>query len=115
MVKDSVGPGTYQVYAYVNPGESGHVYLKVFEGGGNDPISDEDFSAFYKDETTEYTGWSGEANEQFFYNTSISFPKEGLVSHYAVRLEMWFVPESGGPEHKLFEKYFNITGMPTTW
>jgi len=113
LVCDGGGYGQYQVYAYVNPGESGYIYLKTFEGGGNAPIPDEDFAGSYKGETTEYTGWSADPHEQFLYNTPISFPEGGFFSGtYAVRLELWLVPQAGGAERKLFEKYFNVRAVP---
>ncbi len=97
--------GTYQVLAYVNPGESGYVYLKVFDGRGNRSLSDDDYS---KRNTLEYTGWSSDAQEQFFYNTEFDFGQPLIANTFAVRIELWFVPATGAPERKVLEKYFNV-------
>jgi hypothetical protein len=97
--------GTYQVQAYVNPGESGYVYLKVFEGGGNSEVSADDY---FKPQSIEYTGWSTDSQELFFYNTEFEFGEPTIFSKFAARIEIWFVPSSGGAERKLFEKYFNV-------
>jgi hypothetical protein len=98
--------GTYQVQAYVNPGESGYVYLKAFEGRGNSCTwGDVDY---LKRKSTEYIGWSSDRQEQFFYNTEFDFGQPILSKTFAARAEIWFVPSSGAPERKLLEHYFNV-------
>lgn len=98
--------GIYLVYAYVNPGEPGYVYLKVFEQTRNTPLSTERIP----DRSLEYTGWSDNPEEQFFYNTQITVYEGDWGTYYPARFELWFVPESGAPERKLIEKVFKIEG-----
>lgn len=97
--------GTYQAFAYVNPGESGYVYLKTFEGRGNSQISGEEY---YKRKSIEYVGWSSDPEEEFFYNTEVEFGEPAVGKTHGVRVEMWFVPEGGGAERKLLERYFEV-------
>jgi hypothetical protein len=97
-------PGIYQVYAYLNPGESGYVYLKVFKATGTDVISD----SLLKDDSSEYVGWSSDPGEQFFYNTGILIGVDSWSDSFPARLEMWFVPDSGAPERKILQRVFHI-------
>lgn len=98
--------GIYLVYAYINPGEPGYVYLKAFEETRNTPLSSERL----RKRSLEYTGWSLDPDEQFFYNTQITIYEGDWGTYYPARFELWFVPESGAPERKLIEKVFKIEG-----
>lgn len=98
--------GIYNVYAYVNPGEPGYAYLKVFEETRNTPLSE----ILIVRNSTEYIGWSENTDEKFFYNTMVRVYEGSNGIYYPARLELWFVPESGKPERKLIEKVFKIEG-----
>jgi len=98
--------GIYFVYAYVNPGEPGCVYLKVFEATKNTPLS----THRIRGRSTEYIGWSNNSREQFYYNTEITVYEGDWGTYYPARFELWFVPDSGKPERKLIEKIFKIEG-----
>ncbi|MEI7851868.1 MAG: hypothetical protein WCH86_08550 [Kiritimatiellales bacterium] len=98
--------GIYLVYAYVNPGEPGCAYLKVFEATKNTPLS----AHRMPEPSTEYIGWSDNPNEQFFYNSEITVYEGDWEVYYPARFELWFVPDSGKPERKLIEKIFRIEG-----
>jgi len=100
------GGGIYNVSAYVNPAERGHVYLKVFEATRNTPLS----AARLGPRSIEYTGWSGNPGETFFYDTEITVYEGDWGTYYPARFEVWFVPASGGAERKLVEKIFRIEG-----
>jgi hypothetical protein len=100
--------GTYQVYAYINPQESGYMYLKVFQGGGQIRISDEQIETIHG---IEYTGWSSDPQEQFFYNTEVQIGGWTLADNLVARFELWFVPDSGKPERKMIERYFNVKNL----
>ena len=98
--------GIYFVRAYVNPGEPGYVYLKAFEATKNTPLSETRIPAH----STEYTGWSDNPQEQFFYACEITVYEGDWGVYYPARFELWFVPDSGKPERKLIEKIFKIDG-----
>ena len=100
------GMGIYLVYAYVNPGEEGHAYLKVFEATKNTPLS----TSRIPQRSTEYTGWSDDPGEVFFYDTEITVYEGDWGVYYPARFELWFVPASGTPERKIIEKTFKIEG-----
>jgi len=98
--------GIYLVYAYVNPGEPGHAYVKVYEATKNTPLSTGRIPA----RSTEFIGWSGNPEEKFFYNTEITVYEGDWGTYYPARFELWHVPDSGKPERKLVEKVFKIEG-----
>lgn len=98
--------GIYQVYAHINPGAAGRVYLKVFEATRNTRLS----AGRIAERSLEYTGWSDDPQEQFFYNTEITVYEGDWGVYYPARFELWFVPQDGGPERKLVEKIFKIEG-----
>jgi hypothetical protein len=97
--------GLYQIYAYVNPGEDGQVYLKLFKGGGNTPIGD---PRDYTGPSTEKVGWSSDPHQQFFYNTMMTMDAGGWTNPFVARFEMWFTPSTGKPDRKLLERYFSV-------
>ena len=98
--------GIYFIYAYINPGEPGYVYLKVFEATKNTPLS----TSRIPDRSCEYVGWSTNPQQQFFHNTQITVYEGDWEVYYPGRFELWFVPDSGRPERKLIEKTFKIEG-----
>ena len=105
LVHGSQG-GIYVVYAYVNPGEDGFVYLKAYEATTDTRLSPVRIS----ERSTEYVGWSDDPDEVFFYNTQITVYEGSWEVYYPARFELWFVPASGGPERKLVEKIFMVEG-----
>ena len=106
LVNGMQGGGIYQVYARINSGAAGRVYLKVFEATRNTRLS----AGRIAECSLEYTGWSDDPQEQFFYNTEITVYEGDWGVHYPARFELWFVPQDGGPERKLLEKIFKIEG-----
>jgi hypothetical protein len=107
LITNDPDDGLYQVQAYVNPGESGYVYSKAFYGRGNSRVLDDVYD-YYKRQSIEYTGWSSDPHEQFFYNAECDFWVATFSNDYSARVELWFVPASGAPERKLLEKYFEV-------
>jgi len=105
-IANGIQGGIYFVYAYVNAGEPGFAYLKVFEATRNTPLS----TSRVPEQTTEYLGWSDDAKEQFFYNVEMTVYEGDWGVYYPARFELWFVPDSGKPERKLVEKIFKIEG-----
>ncbi len=108
-VRAGLQPGIYQVDAFINPGEKGYVYLKLFEGTKNMPLEESQEDIYYA--SKEYTGWSDNKNEQFFYNSRITVYEGGFHSSYPARFELWFHPDDAStPERKLVDKIFIISG-----
>ncbi|MFC1855596.1 hypothetical protein ACFL2A_03525 [Thermodesulfobacteriota bacterium] len=106
IVKDGGRRGLYHLYGYINPGESGSVYLKAFDATKNTPLP----TNSSEESSIEYIGWSNNEGEQFFYNTSAVIYEGDSGVHYPARFELWFVPDSGKPERKLIEKTSKIKG-----
>jgi len=105
-LRDGMQGGIYLVDAYVNPGESGYTYLKVFEATANTRLSQNRITQY----STEYVGWSDDPEELFFYHTLITVYEGDWGVYYPARFELWLVPDSGGPERKLVEEIFRIEG-----
>jgi hypothetical protein len=98
--------GIYQVRAFVNPGESGRVYIKVFEATQNTPLSAERI----KPASISRIGWSTNSNEKFRYQSEITVYEGDWGTFYPGRFELWFIPDSGGSERKLIDRIFRIEG-----
>ncbi len=99
-------PGIYEVEAWVNPGESGLVYLKAFEVTHDTRLSTHRLREY----SNERTGWSDDPNELFYSNTHVTIYEGDWGHPYAARFELWFVPDSGQPERSLLERVFRIEG-----
>jgi hypothetical protein len=96
--------GVYHVYAFINPGEEGYAHLKVFEATKNISLDDHTV-AHSNGSDIEYTGWSDNPEEKFFYSSYFSFDQ---ISGCAVRFELWFKPsDTNKPERKLIEKIYS--------
>ncbi|MEI6168895.1 MAG: hypothetical protein WCS52_17070 [bacterium] len=105
-IENGMQGGIYFVHAYLNPGEPGFAYLKVFEATRNTPLS----ASRLPERSTEYVGWSETPGEQFLYSSEITVYEGDWGVYYPARFELWFVPDSGKPERKLIEKIFKIEG-----
>lgn len=101
------GGGIYFVDAFVNPGESGKTYLKVFEATRNTRLSADRVSK----DSLEYIGWSNNSRESFFYDSLIRIDEGNWHTFYPARFELWFQPsDKSKPERKLLERTFRICG-----
>jgi hypothetical protein len=103
---NSFQPGLYEFDFWTNKIESGTIYLKAFEI------------------TQEYALSTDRLPERSLvkvYNPTDSIEKFGTTSHftiyegdwgqpYAARFEVWFKPDNGGQERKLFSKNYKIEG-----
>ncbi|MFO7839333.1 MAG: hypothetical protein R6X08_07535 [Desulfosalsimonadaceae bacterium] len=105
-IRNASQPGVYDSMIWVNPGEPGTVYLKAFEVTRGTPLSVDRL----QEKSNERIGWSGDPEELFFSNTQFTIYEGEPGKPYAARLEVWFVPDSGGTERKLLEKVFKIEG-----
>lgn len=98
--------GIYQLRAFVNPGEAGRTYLKVFEATRSTPLS----AARIKPRSTARIGWSADPRDQFRYLSEITVYEGDWGTFYPGRFELWFIPDSGKPERKLVDRIFRIEG-----
>ena len=103
---NSFQPGLYEFDFWTDKIESGTIYLKAFEI------------------TQEYalsTDRLPKRSSIKIYNPTDSIKKIGTTSHftiyegdwgqpYAARFEVWFKPDNGGQEQKLFSKNYKIEG-----
>lgn len=108
-LRAGIQEGIYSIDAFINPEEKGYVYVKIFEATKNMPL--EESQDGIKEDSIEYTGWSDNEKEQFFYNSQIMVYEGGFHSSYPARFELWFHPDDiSKPERKLLEKIFIISG-----
>lgn len=105
-LRESFQPGIYDVFIRANPGEPGTVYLKAFEVTRGTRLSADRLT----ERSNERMGWSEDPAEQFFSNTHVTIYEGDWGKPYAARFELWFKPDSGGSERKLFEKVYKIEG-----
>jgi hypothetical protein len=105
--KSNSGGGIYFVDAFVNPGESGKTYVKVFEATRNTRLS----PGLVSRASLEYVGWSNNSRESFFYNSLIHIDEGNWQTFYPARFELWFQPaDNSKPERKLLERTYRICG-----
>lgn len=95
--------GVYAIHAYVNPGERGHLYLKVYDTTSDRRIK-------IRGETRRWDGWSGDSGKLFLYLSEVRLHNGGWDSYYPARFELWFVPTSGAEERKLVENVVLVKG-----
>jgi hypothetical protein len=103
---NSLQPGIYDSEIWVNPGEPGMIYLKVYEVTGEQRLS----ANRLKERSNEWVGWSEDDFQLFLSNTQFTIYEGDWGNPYAARFEVWFVPDSGRPERKLLEKIYKIEG-----
>ncbi len=105
-INDAFQKGIFDVCGWVNPGERGVAYLKVFATKTGKRLSEYDI---LKD-SREVVGWSDDAEVQFYYNSHITVFEGDWEHQYDARFEIWFKPESGGPERMLISGTRSIYG-----
>jgi FAD/FMN-containing dehydrogenase len=96
---------SYDICAWVNPGEEGEVNLKVFSVDTGQELSED---ALWQ-EPGEYLGWSKDPATLFLYSSHISVYEEDRDQPYDARFELWFHPAAGGPDRRLIETTHKIT------
>jgi hypothetical protein len=82
------------------------IYLKAFEVTKGTALS----AGRLRQYSNEWIGWSDDPDELFFSNTHVTIYEGDWGKPYAARFEIWFVPDSGGPDRKLLERVFRIEG-----
>lgn len=98
--------GIYNVYAWINPGKEGYIYLKVFNADTNERLSEESIS----ESSEEYIGWSDDPSVLFFSHSLITIYEGDWEDFYDAKFELWFHPEDGSAEAKLLETTFKVCG-----
>ena len=106
ILRDSIQGGIYEAILWCNPGERGTVYLKAFEITKGTPLS----AARLKNSTNNVSGWSDDPLEQFCTGMYFTIYEGEWGQYYGARFEVWFKPDNGGAERKLFEKNYKIQG-----
>ncbi|MHC4982855.1 MAG: hypothetical protein ACYTF6_06765 [Planctomycetota bacterium] len=105
-VADSIQPGIYDVSAWVNPGAEGEVFLKVFDAGTGQRLSEDRITGRSK----ERIGWSKDPGVLFLYNANITVYEGDWDHSYDARFELWFKDAETGKEKKLIDKTRTIHG-----
>lgn len=95
-IADGPEPGTYVVSGFVNPGARGSVSLSVTDEQTGRSIIDE----VSRRDCLEYTGWSANADEQFFFQCEVTVKAGDWQRSYPAHFELTFRP-SGGSAGKL--------------
>lgn len=98
--------GLYTGEVWCNPGEPGEIFLKAYEITKGTRLSKNRLEAA----CNERPGWSGDPNEQFCARMNFTIYEGDWEQYYGARFEVWFRPDSGGPERKLFERNYRIQG-----
>lgn len=101
--------GKYIAFARVNPGEAGQIYFRARGLRTGNELWQTRLKGLKKD-TNEYVGWSANTNEKFFASSSLTIHDgRGSDIRSPVKMEVWFSPDAGGDDRKLFEKVFMLT------
>jgi len=103
---EGMQPGIYGVAYSLNPGEPGVVYLKAFEISKGTALSEDSLAGASETRMT----WSADSSERFGAKSGFKIYEGDWGKPYAARFEVWFKPDSGGPERKLAERIFKIEG-----
>lgn len=103
---NSFQPGLYESAIWINPGESGTIYLKAYEVTQRTPLS----VARLKKETSKKVSGSNDPQELFYVDSFFTIYEGDWGKPYAAKFEVWFIPDSGKNEQKLLEKTFQIEG-----
>lgn len=103
---NSVQPGIYEYEFWVGKIERGTIYLKAFEITQNVALSDDRLP-----ESSSIKIYNPTDSIKKFSSTDGFTIYEGdWGQHYAGRFEVWFKPENGKAERKLFSKNYKIEG-----
>ena len=106
ILRNGMQGGIYECSLWCNPGEKGTVYLKAFEITKGTPLSAQRLEM----SSNCMSGWSDNSQEQFFSAMHFTIYEGDWNQFYGARFEIWFRPDSGGAERKLFEKNYKIQG-----
>lgn len=106
ILYNSMQPGIYNAAIRCNPGEPGQIFLKAFEITKGTALSKKRL----KKTAREFAGWSKMPDELFLSDLHFTIYEGDWGQYYGARFEVWFDPESSGPERKLLESNWKIEG-----
>lgn len=105
-VNDGMQPGIFLVEAWVNPFESGELYLKVFNTSTGKRLSEDKITS----NSTRLVSWNDDPKTLFPYNSVITVYEGDWDHEYEADFELWHT-NSKGKEKKLLE----ITRIINGW
>jgi len=106
ILRDGMQGGIYEAELWCNPGAKGMVYLKAFEMTKGTQLS----AMRLEQSSNCLAGWSDNPEEQFFSAMHFTIYEGEWNQFYGARFEVWFRPDNGAAERKLFEKSYRIQG-----
>jgi hypothetical protein len=105
-LRERYQPGDYSYELWVNPGEPGRIRLAAIDSRSGASLADIE----PLENSSERIGWSSEPTETFLGDGQFRLDQGFWGTLYSTRLEVWFTPDSGGPERKVLEKLFALEG-----
>lgn len=103
---NSFQPGLYEYDFWVGKIESGTIYLKAFEITQKQELSSEDLSRTTRIQIYNPT----DSIKKFSTSDDFTIYEGDWGDPYAARFEVWFKPDNGAKERKLFSKNYKIEG-----
>lgn len=103
---NSFQPGLYEYDFWVGKIESGTIYLKAFEITQKQELSSEDLPRTTRIQIYNPT----DSIKKFSIADDFTIYEGDWGDPYAARFEVWFKPDNGTKERKLFSKNYKIEG-----
>jgi energy-coupling factor transporter transmembrane protein EcfT len=103
---NSFQPGLYEFDFWTGKIESGTIYLKAFEITQNEQLSSKDI--IQKSSIKVFN--PSDSIKKFSSKDDFTIYEGDWGQPYAARFEVWFKPENGKVERKLFSKNYKIEG-----
>ncbi|MFB9078413.1 hypothetical protein ACFFLS_16080 [Flavobacterium procerum] len=98
--------GIYEYDFWIGKIESGTIYLKAYEITHNEALSANDLSRTSSIQIYN----SSDSIKKFSTKDDFTIYEGDWGDPYAARFEVWFKPDNGKPERKLFSKNYKIEG-----
>jgi len=99
--------GMYVMEILSNPGEPGVLYVKANEITKGTRLSENFLS---RNHNTARIFGSSNPDELFQAYLSFTIHEGNWGQYYGAHIEIWFIPDSGEPERKIFENDYKIEG-----
>jgi len=103
---NSFQPGLYEYDFWIGKIESGSIYLKAFEITHNEALSNDDLPRTSSIQIYNPT----DSIKKFSTGDNFTIYEGDWGDPYAARFEVWFKPDNGKPQRKLFSKNYKIEG-----
>jgi len=105
VIYDGTQGGIYIMDVVCNPGEPGMLYIKANEITTGAKLSEHRLA-----EKVALTFGSDNEDELYRSRWEFKIYEGNWEQHYGARIEVWFKPDSGKTDRKLFEKNYKIQG-----